>query len=94
MMSRLNVTHVRFGTSDRAPRCDAPVTRQGCTQVTAWIGKVATEAPMLARPFRYVAPVLTAISLIALRLASPFLTPISPPPGAAEDRRVVFRHYL
>ncbi|MHC2105575.1 MULTISPECIES: hypothetical protein [unclassified Methylobacterium] len=48
---------------------------------------------MLARPFRYVAPVLAGLSLIALRLASPFLTP-APPPGAAEDRRVVFRHYL
>lgn len=94
-MNRLTVTHVRFGTPERVPQCDALFARQGCTQVTAWIGNVATEAPMLARPFRYVAPALTAISLIALRLASPFLTPVSaPPPGAAEDRRVVFRHYL
>jgi hypothetical protein len=50
---------------------------------------------MFARPFRYVAPALAALSLIALRLASPFLAPAaSPPPGAPEDRRVVFRHFL
>ncbi|MCJ2058394.1 hypothetical protein MKL09_17780 [Methylobacterium sp. J-048] len=50
---------------------------------------------MLARPLRYLAPALAGLSLIALRLASPFLTPVqAPPPGAAEDKRVVFRHYL
>ena len=50
---------------------------------------------MNVRPLRYLAPAVAALSLIALRLASPFLTPVAaPPPGAAEDRRVVFRHYL
>ncbi|MDP4003577.1 hypothetical protein [Methylobacterium sp. NEAU K] len=50
---------------------------------------------MLARPFRYVAPVLAAFGLIALRLASPLIGPVAAaPPGAAEDGRVVFRHYV
>lgn len=94
-MSRLNVTHVRFNTPHPAPQCDALSTLQGCTRVIAWIGDAATEALMFARPFRYVAPALAALSLIALRLASPFLAPAaSPPPGAPEDRRVVFRHFL
>jgi len=59
------------------------------------VGNAATEALMLARPFRCLTPALAALSLIALRLASPFLTPAAaPPPGAGEDRRVVFRHFL
>ena len=50
---------------------------------------------MFARPFRYLAPVLAAFSLIALRLVSPFIAPAAaPPPGAAEDGRVVFRHFV
>lgn len=50
---------------------------------------------MLARPFRFVAPVLAALGLMVLRLASPFVGPAVPtPPGAVEDGRVVFRHYL
>jgi hypothetical protein len=52
------------------------------------------EAPLIARPCRFVAPVLAALSLVALRLASPFIGPVAPPPGAVEDGRVVFRHYL
>ncbi|MCJ2144509.1 hypothetical protein [Methylobacterium sp. E-066] len=94
-MSRLNVTHVRFNTPHPAQQCDVLLTLQVCTQVIAWVGYAATEALMFARPFRYVAPALAALSLIALRLASPFLTPAAPPPpGAPEDRRVVFRHFL
>ncbi|WCS27732.1 hypothetical protein LOK46_13200 [Methylobacterium sp. NMS14P] len=50
---------------------------------------------MLARPFRLIAPALAALGLVALRLASPFIGPVSPPqPGASDDTGVVFRHYL
>ncbi|MCJ2095530.1 hypothetical protein MKK67_23960 [Methylobacterium sp. J-072] len=86
---------MRFDTPHPAQQCDVLLTLQVCTQVIAWVGYAATEALMFARPFRYVAPALAALSLIALRLASPFLAPAaSPPPGAPEDRRVVFRHFL
>ena len=55
----------------------------------------ATEASMLARPFRLIAPALAALGLVALRLASPFIGPASPPqPGTSADTGVVFRHYL
>ncbi len=50
---------------------------------------------MLVRPFRFVAPAIAALGLIGLRLVSPLVGPATPPsPGAVEDRRVVFRHYL
>lgn len=50
---------------------------------------------MLVRPFRFIAPALAALGLVALRLASPLIGPATPPPaGSAEDGRVVFRHYL
>ncbi|MBE7201279.1 hypothetical protein ACLBX9_31225 [Methylobacterium sp. A49B] len=50
---------------------------------------------MISRPFRFIAPALAALGLIALRLASPIIGPMTPPPpGSAEDGRVVFRHYL
>jgi hypothetical protein len=50
---------------------------------------------MLARPFRLFAPALAALGLVALRLASPFVGPVSPQqPSASEDTGVVFRHYL
>jgi hypothetical protein len=50
---------------------------------------------MLARPFRLIAPVLAALGLVVVRLASPFIGPVAPPPpGTAEDGGVVFRHYL
>jgi len=54
-----------------------------------------TEALMLVRPFRFVAPVLAALGLIGLRLLSPIIGPTTPPSsGAVEDGGVVFRHYL
>ncbi|WP_457103917.1 hypothetical protein [Methylobacterium sp. P5_C11] len=50
---------------------------------------------MLARPFRLIAPALAALGLVALRLASPLIGPVAPPPpGASENGGVVFRHYL
>ncbi|GJE14204.1 hypothetical protein FOHLNKBM_5277 [Methylobacterium longum] len=49
---------------------------------------------MIVRPFRFIAPALAALGLVALRLASPLIGPATPPPGTAEDGRVVFRHYL
>jgi hypothetical protein len=50
---------------------------------------------MLARPFRFIAPTLAALGLIALRLASPLIGPVAPcQPDTAEDGGVVFRHYL
>lgn len=53
------------------------------------------EALMLVRPFRFVAPAIAALGLIGQRLVSPLAGPaMRPSPGAVEDRRVVFRHYL
>ncbi|MGH1575262.1 hypothetical protein ACRAWG_37195 [Methylobacterium sp. P31] len=49
---------------------------------------------MLARPFRLIAPVLAALGLVVVRLASPFIGPEPQSPGAADDGGVVFRHYL
>ncbi|MCJ2051219.1 hypothetical protein [Methylobacterium sp. J-070] len=50
---------------------------------------------MLARPFRFIAPAVAALGLIALRLASPLIGPTTPPPPVGtDDGRVVFRHYL
>ena len=50
---------------------------------------------MIARPFRFIAPALAALGLVALRLVSPLIGPTTPqPPGTADDGRVVFRHYL
>ncbi|MCJ2137408.1 hypothetical protein MKK69_25755 [Methylobacterium sp. J-026] len=61
----------------------------------SWAREPAMEALMLVRPFRFVAPAIAALGLIGLRLLSPLVGPPTPPsPGAVEDRRVVFRHYL
>jgi hypothetical protein len=60
-----------------------------------WVSQCVTEALMLVRPFRLVAPVLAALGLIGLRLLSPIIGPTTPPSsGAVEDGVVVFRHYL
>lgn len=50
---------------------------------------------MIARPFRYLATALAALGGVALRLASRIIgSAAASPSGAAEDGRVVFRHYL
>lgn len=85
---------MRFGTSETVKQCNAPDARQGCTQEASWGRNRATEALMLARPFRLVAPALAALGLIALRLASPLTGPALPPSPSDEDGRVVFRHYF
>jgi hypothetical protein len=54
----------------------------------------ATEAPMLARPFRFVAPMLAALGLIAIRLASPLFGADAPASPGAPEEGVVFRHYV
>lgn len=85
---------MRFGTSEPLKWCNASDARQGCTQVASCVLNRATEAHMLARPFRFIAPALAALGLIALRLASPLIGPASPPSPGDEDGRVVFRHYF
>lgn len=49
---------------------------------------------MLVRPFRFIAPTLAALGLIALRLASPLIGPTSPCQADTAEDGVVFRHYL
>jgi hypothetical protein len=49
---------------------------------------------MLARPFRFVAPMLAALGLIAIRLASPLFGADAPASPGAPEEGVVFRHYV
>ncbi|SDO25012.1 hypothetical protein SAMN05216360_117105 [Methylobacterium phyllostachyos] len=92
-VSRVN--DVRFCTNGFGTACDVPQARLGCKQGISRVHEHATEALMLARPFRFIAPALAALGLIGLRLVSPLIGPATPPsPSAVEDGRVVFRHYL
>lgn len=87
--------HVRFCTPPFGSTCDVLDACQGCTQDVCQAREFATEALMLVRPLRFVATALAALSLIGLRVVCPMIGPATPPsPGAIEDGRVVFRHYL
>ena len=67
----------------------------GCMNDMSRARTLVTEALMLVRPFRFVAPALAALGLIGLRLVSPISGPAAPPcSNTVEDGRVVFRHYL
>jgi hypothetical protein len=85
---------VRFGTAELSVACDVSGAGPGCSQGASCFGPAAAEASMIVRPFRFIAPALAALGLVALRLASPLIGPATPPPGTAEEGRVVFRHYL